>query len=83
MRKLPARWRNTVFAFVMAALMSFLMSAAITALNLGFPPDFFARWMTAWFPAWAIATPAVLIVAPIARRLTNRWLVEAESPADR
>lgn len=39
MRKFPARSRHIVFAVVMAALMSFVISAAIPALNSGFPAD--------------------------------------------
>ncbi|MBI1401549.1 MAG: DUF2798 domain-containing protein [Hyphomonas sp.] len=61
----------------MAFFMSFLMSGAITALNIGFPPDFLARWMHSWGMAFVLAYPAILIVAPVARRLALRF---AESP---
>jgi len=34
---------HSVFGLFMARFMSFLMSGAITALNIGFPPDYLGR----------------------------------------
>lgn len=76
-KKLPVRYFQQVFGLFMALFMSFLMSGAITALNIGLPPDFLSRWMHSWSIAFIIAYPAILIVAPIARRLA---LKVAESP---
>ena len=53
----------------MSMLMAFLMSAVLTLVNLGQVPDFFAKWMRAFAIAWFCAFPAVLLVAPIARKL--------------
>ena len=61
----------------MALFMSFLMSGAITAINVGIPSGFFGIWMHAWGYAFSIALPVILIVAPIVRRLTG---LLAESP---
>jgi hypothetical protein len=76
-KKLPVRLFQPLFGLFMAFFMSFLMSGAITALNIGFPPDFLARWMHSWGMAFVLAYPAILIVAPIARQLALRF---AESP---
>jgi hypothetical protein len=76
-KKLPVRLFQPLFGLFMAFFMSFLMSGAITALNIGFPPDFLARWMHSWGMAFVLAYPAILIVAPFARRLALRF---AESP---
>ncbi len=76
-RKLPVRAFQPVFGLFMAFLMSFLMSGAITAINVGVPEDFVSRWMRAWGLAFLLAYPAILIVAPVARRLALRI---AESP---
>jgi len=76
-RKLPVRAFQPLFGLFMAVFMSFLMSGAITALNVGLPPEFFGRWMRAWGIAFSLAYPAILFVAPIARRLALRF---AESP---
>lgn len=74
-RKLPARAYQTVFSALMALFMSFLMSGAITAINIGLPPDFIAIWMHAWGYAFSIALPVIMVVAPVVRALTGR-LVE-------
>jgi hypothetical protein len=76
-KKLPVRLFQPLFGLFMAFFMSFLMSGAITALNIGFPPDFLARWMHSWGMAFVLAYPAILIVAPVARGLALRF---AESP---
>jgi hypothetical protein len=75
--KLPVRLFQPVFGLFMACFMSFLMSGAITALNIGFPPDFIGRWMHSWGLAFVLAYPAILIVGPIARRLALQFV---ESP---
>lgn len=76
-KKLPVRVFQPVFGLFMATFMSFLMSGAITALNIGFPADFLGRWMHSWGLAFVLAYPAILIVGPIARRLALHFV---ESP---
>ena len=71
-RKLPVRLFQPLFGLFMAFFMSFLMSGAITAINVGVPPDFVSRWMYSWGLAFLLAYPANLIVAPLARHLRNR-----------
>ena len=64
---------------LMAAVMAFLMTALITYLNLGFPPDYFRRWMVAFAIAWPAAAVAAYIAIPIARNLTGRIIAFLES----
>ncbi len=59
---------------IVAAIMAFLMTAVITFINLGLPPDFLRRWMIAYAVAWPFATGAAFIAVPIADRAT-RWLI--------
>ena len=79
-KKLPVRVFQPVFGLFMATFMSFLMSGAITALNIGFPPDYLSRWMHSWGLAFMLAYPAILIVAPIARRLALRFVQSPFAP---
>jgi len=63
-----------VFAFFLTIMMVFIVTGVGTAMNVGFPPDFFARWMKAWIVAWMVAFPAAIVIAPLARRLTEKVL---------
>lgn len=67
---LPPRFAPILFGFLLSGLMSLMVSGISTARTIGFPPDFLARWILGgWLPSWALAFPAVLIVAPLTRRL--------------
>ncbi|AWI78895.1 MAG: hypothetical protein CVU19_13745 [Betaproteobacteria bacterium HGW-Betaproteobacteria-13] len=59
---------------IMAGIMAFLMTAIITWLNLGFPPDFFLRWVKAFIVAWPLAAIAAFMAIPIAQRATVKIL---------
>ena len=53
-----------VFAFLMSLLMTLLMSAWVTWLNIGLQADFLLRWRHAFFAAWPVAFCAVMLFAP-------------------
>ena len=55
---------------IVAAVMAFLMTALITFINLGLPPDYLWRWMIAFAIAWPFAKIAAFIAIPIAKRAT-------------
>lgn len=59
-----------IFPVLMAGVMAFLMTALITWLNLGFPPNYFALWIRAFVIAWPAAAVAAFIAIPLARRAT-------------
>ena len=63
----PARF---IYPAILSGIMAFLMTAIVTAINVGIPPDFLARWMRAFVIAWPCAYGAALIAAPFARRGT-------------
>lgn len=63
---------------IVAAIMAFMMTAIITYLNLGFPPDFLKRWMIAYAVAWPFATLAAFVAVPIADRLTKKIIAWIE-----
>ncbi len=60
-----------IFPILMSGVMAFLMTALVTFLNLGFPPDFVARWLRAFAIAWPCAAVAAFIAIPLARRGTG------------
>ncbi|HSI25190.1 MAG TPA: DUF2798 domain-containing protein [Methylotenera sp.] len=53
----------------MSLLMAFLMSGVLTAIHLGFTPDFIAQWLHSFVLAWPIAFPSILVVAPLVRNM--------------
>ena len=60
-----------IFPVLMSGVMAFLMTALVTALNLGFPPDFVSRWLLAFVVVWPFACVAAFIAIPVARRATH------------
>ena len=59
-----------IFPVLMAGVMAFLMTALITWLNLGFPPNYLSLWAKAFVIAWPAASIAAFIAIPLARRST-------------
>lgn len=76
MKKIPKKFEFLVFPFLMACMMSFLMSGVITFLNLGLPSDFLEKWIRAFGSAFIIAYPIVLFVAPLAKKLAHHLVEE-------
>ena len=67
---IPARYAHILFGLILSGLMSLMVSGISTALASGVDAGFPMRWIVgAWLPSWAVAFPAVLVVAPITRRL--------------
>ncbi|MEM1288627.1 MAG: DUF2798 domain-containing protein [Pseudomonadota bacterium] len=69
---IPQRFAPILFGLILSGLMSLLVSGIATWRAAGMPPDFMAIWLTSWLNAWIVAFPAVLIVAPITRRLVAK-----------
>lgn len=67
---IPARFAPILFGLILSGLMSLMVSGISTALGFGLADGFVGRWIVgAWLPSWAVAFPAVLLVAPLTRRL--------------
>lgn len=69
---IPKRYTMLVFAVLLSGVMTFVVSGIATAINVGLPPDFLARWAGAWMLTWVIACPVLLVVRPMVTRLTER-----------
>ena len=65
------KYEMLVFAFLMSLFMSCLMSCVITIINLGFADGFFGLWMTAFWKAFLVAFPTIMIVVPQVRKLVG------------
>lgn len=68
----PPKYAPVLFGFILSGLMSFLVSGISTLRATGLIPNFFSLWISAWLMAWLFAFPAVLFVAPVARKAVER-----------
>ena len=66
------KYIHQVQALLLSGFMSFIMSGAITLINLGVVEHFLKIWFHAWLVAYAIAFPSVLLVFPFARKLAMK-----------
>jgi hypothetical protein len=71
------KYQSVVFAFFMALLMSCLMSLVITVHNIGLVPNILYIWLDAWAFAFVVAFPAVMLVAPVVRKLVVKLIRQA------
>jgi Protein of unknown function (DUF2798) len=74
MNKLPKSRFHLVFSLLMAAMMVFLMTFVITTVNVGWPANFMRLWAQAFVVAYCVAVPVIYFLAPLARRLTARFV---------
>lgn len=69
---ISVKYLPQVQAALLSGFMSFILSGAITFINIGFVKGFVGIWLHAWLVAYAIAFPAVLLVFPFARKLAMK-----------
>ena len=70
-----------VFALLMSFLMTLLMSAWVTWLNIGLQADFLPRWRHAFFAAWPVAFCAVMLFAPRVQLISRGIVAKLARPA--
>jgi hypothetical protein len=71
----PKRHEHLIFGLLLSGMMSFIVSGISTILARGITPGLPLQWLGAWVPSWAIAFPAVLVVAPFVRRILHRLVI--------
>ena len=71
---LPKKLEPIAFGLLLSGMMSFIVSTISTYLAIGS----LSGLLGAWISSWAIAFPAVLVVAPLVRRI----LKSVVKPAD-
>lgn len=65
------KYEMLVFAFCMGLFMSFFMSFVITLINLGLVDGFIGFWMSAFWKAFIIAFPTILLVVPKVKKIVS------------
>lgn len=69
---LSKRYYRFVFGFIMALVMSFIVSGALVFINLGLVDNFIKIWAISWGKAFVLAYPCVVVLAPIAGKITAK-----------
>lgn len=72
---IPAKYHHFTVGFLMALLMSCIMSLVISLINLGWVDNILSVWMHAWFMAFIVAFPVILVVGPLVRKMVT-WIVK-------
>lgn len=66
---ISSKYLPQVQSFILALVMTLIMSFAITFINLGFIEKFTDIWLHAWGIAFVIAFPTLLLIVPFVRQL--------------
>lgn len=72
-----AEIRRLRFSFLMALIMSGIMSMVISLFNIGWVDDILAIWLKAWMLAFLVAFPTITVVVPVVRYLVS-FIVAAD-----
>ncbi len=70
------KYETVLFAFVNGAFMSGFMSFVITFLNIGFVDNFIFLWLGAYWKAFLVAFPIILLVTPRIRKAVSNLVSE-------
>lgn len=71
LRKLPPRYASVVMPLILSCFMTCIVSLISTLKSLGWTAEVVEVWPAAWAISWLIAFPALLLVLPLARKLTS------------
>ncbi|PWJ21929.1 DUF2798 domain-containing protein [Jannaschia seohaensis] len=74
---IPARFAPILFGLILSGLMSLLVSGIAMIRAVGLTEGAQILWSGNWPSSWLVAFPAVLLVAPLTRRVVAR-LVRSE-----
>ena len=72
----PARYAPILFSFILSILMSCLVSGISTLSAIGLDDTLLISWMTSWLKSWVLAFPALLVVAPMTKKLVGKLISE-------
>ena len=69
---IPARYGPVLFSFILAGVMSLLVSGISTFRAVQVDQSFWGLWAGAWLTGCLFAFPAVMLAAPLARKVVAR-----------
>lgn len=68
------KYEFVLFAFLMALFMAGFMSFIVTLINIGFVDGLLYIWFEAYWKAFLVAFPTILVVVPQVRKVVNKLI---------
>lgn len=68
---IPARYGPVLFSLILSGVMSLLVSGISTFRAVPVDQGFLGLWAGAWLTGWLLAFPAVMLAAPLTRKLVT------------
>lgn len=72
MKKLPAKFALWIMPLMLSGIMSAIISFINIVKALGFVDGLFTIWLQAWGLSWLVAYPVVLMVLPIVKWIMGK-----------
>ncbi|MDD2698756.1 MAG: DUF2798 domain-containing protein [Arcobacteraceae bacterium] len=73
---IPKRYEFVLFAFLMAAFMAGFMSFIVTIINIGFVDGLVLFWLEAYWKAFLVAFPTIMVVVPQVRKIVHKLVAK-------
>ena len=73
---LPKWLQPILVSLLLSGFISCVVSGLSTMILAGINRDLPIFWLATWLPSWVVAFPAVLVVAPLLRRLVGSIVVQ-------
>jgi len=73
--------QKIAFALLMGIVTTGIISFTLISVNLGFTDKFTQIWLRSWAMAYAVAIPAILIIAPQIEKLVA-YLFKPKNTSD-
>ena len=80
---IPARYGPALFSLILSGTMSLLVSGISTFRTAPAQADFWRLWAGAWLTGWLFAFPAVMLAAPLARKVVALLTDQGTSGSER
>ena len=71
---IPKKYEMILFAFLMSLFMAGFMSFIVTLINMGFVDGILYFWLEAYWKAFLVAFPTIIIVVPQVRKITSKFI---------
>jgi len=71
---IPKKYEMVLFAFLMSFFMAGFMSFIVTLINIGFVDGLLWKWLEAYWKAFLVAFPTIMVVVPQVRKIVLKLI---------